>query len=162
SYLASVAAALALAACTTPREANAPPSASTSMLSCSEGAPPPIVVSRNAREHMRASACANIAGVNAEARPPRSGPSSETAALGQELFDAGRYGEAIEPLRQTADALTGDEKAQRQMARLRLAIALLRTGEERQGAAILATIAVDPLDAAHLALLAWVTDEAQK
>jgi hypothetical protein len=91
--------------------------------------------------------------------PPEPGPMSEHAIQAKQLYDAHKWEEAIPVLRKVAGGGT-DDRGNRELAQFRLAVALLRTAQEKESYALLSSIAREPTHAARKEMLLWLANEA--
>src|SRR5262249_39577941 len=90
--------------------------------------------------------------------PPAPGPMSADARAGKQLFDAGKYQEAIPPLRKVMSGT--DDRGNRELAQFRLGVSLVKTGQEKEALALLSAIAREPTHAARNEMLAWIANAA--
>jgi len=91
--------------------------------------------------------------------PPDPGPMSGDALAAKQLFDAGRYEDAIPLLRKVTGGGT-DDRGNRELAQFRLGVALFKTRQEKEGVALLSSIAREPTHAARKEMLAWISNSA--
>jgi TolA-binding protein len=91
--------------------------------------------------------------------PSEPGPMSAEALAAKQLFDAGKYDEAIPALRQVMSGSNND-RGNRELAQFRLGVSLLKTGQEKEAVALLSVIARDPTHGARKEMLAWVASAA--